>query len=80
MTLPSSGVGNLFRLAPSSFRTEKSLNVTHATDPSETKTLCGRDASKWTQEVVQHNGPDCNKCLKVWYRLGGDEEGTADGY
>lgn len=77
MTRPATGTGNVFRLAPSSFRSEQTLNITHATDPSETKTLCGKDASRWIREDVQHNGPDCLRCMKAWQRLGGDDEGGA---
>lgn len=55
-----------FRLADSAFRGEKALNITHATDPTWNRTLCGRECSKWTTEAPTEDGPDCLVCRSVW--------------
>ena len=56
-----------YRLADSSFRSESSPNITHATDETGDRTLCGRDATDWTSESHPGpGGPDCLTCARVW--------------
>lgn len=60
------GIGTIWRLADSSFRSENADNILHATDETNVRTLCGRDASRWSQEDPFDDGPDCLTCARVW--------------
>jgi hypothetical protein len=67
----------VFRVADSSFRRSgsrggvESPNISHATDERGERTLCGRDARRWTQNDWHQMGPDCLTCRKKWDALGG---------
>lgn len=64
-------VGTVWRLSDSSFRSDSSPSILHATDETNIRTLCGRDASDWSREedYVPGEPPDCLICAKVWRRL-----------
>lgn len=61
-------IGPVFRCSPRAI--EKGLPISHATDHTGKRTLCGRDASAWMRDPASLNGPDCHRCTAVWEARG----------
>lgn len=60
-----------WRLADSAFRGPAAPNITHATDATGDRTLCGRKCARWQRETPTLDGPDCNKCRPIWRKRRG---------